>query len=85
MSKKQKLLQQILNNSKNVSFNDMLKLIEAFGFKLSRVNGSHHIFSRADIHELVNIQNVKGKAKPYQIQQFLTLVEKHNLSLEDES
>lgn len=63
----------------------MLKLIEAFGFELSRVNGSHHIFSRTDIPELVNIQNVKGKAKPYQIQQFLILVEKYNLSFEDES
>ena len=63
----------------------MLKLIEAFGFELSRVNGSHQIFSRTDIPELVNIQNVKGKAKPYQIQQFLILVEKYNLSFEDES
>lgn len=62
----------------------MVKLIEAFGFKLSRVSGSHHIFSRSDIPKLVNIQNVKGQAKPYQVQQFLTLLEIYNLSLEDE-
>lgn len=84
MSKKQKLLQQVLNNSKDVSFKDMVSLIEAFGFTLSRVNGSHHIFTHPNIPELVNIQNVKGKAKPYQVRQFLTLVETHNLSLEED-
>jgi predicted RNA binding protein YcfA (HicA-like mRNA interferase family) len=83
MSKKQKLLQQVLNNSKDISFKDMVSLIEAFGFTLSRINGSHHIFTHPNIPELVNIQNVKGKAKPYQVRQFLTLVETHNLSLEE--
>lgn len=85
MSKKQKLLQQVLNNSKNVSFKDMVGLVEAFGFILSRINGSHHIFIHPGIPELVNIQNVKGKAKPYQVRQFLTLVETHNLSLEEDA
>lgn len=84
MSKKQKLLQQVLNNPKNVNFKDMVSLIEAFGFTLSRINGSHHIFSHPEISELVNIQNVKGKAKSYQVRQFLSLIETHNLSLEDD-
>ena len=83
MSKKQKLLRQILNNPKSVSFKDMVSLVEAFGFNQARINGSHHIFTHPDIPELVNIQNVKGKAKPYQVRQFLTLVETHNLNLED--
>jgi len=83
MSKKQKLLRQILNNLQNVSFKDMVSLVEAFGFTLSRVNGSHHIYTRPEIAKLVNIQNVKGKAKAYQVKQFLELVETHNLTLED--
>ncbi|HBQ98576.1 MULTISPECIES: type II toxin-antitoxin system HicA family toxin [unclassified Roseofilum] len=83
MSKKQKLLRQVLNNPKNVSFKDIVSLLEAFGFTLDRINGSHHIFTHPDISELVNIQNVKGSAKPYQVRQFLTLVETYNLSLED--
>ena len=33
---------------------------------------------------LVNLQNVGGKAKPYQIRQFLRLVERYNLALRDE-
>ena len=81
MSKKQKLLRQILNNPKDVSFNNLTSLIEAFGFTLSRINGSHHIFTHPDISEVVNIQNFKGKAKPYQVRQFLTLIETHNLTL----
>lgn len=67
----------------NVAFNDMRKLIEAFGFELKRVNGSHHIFSHPAITELVNLQEVDGEAKPYQIRQFLRLVERYNLRLED--
>lgn len=66
---------------KNVSFNDMVKLIEAYGFRLDRVNGSHHIFIHPEVSELVNIQNAKGKAKPYQIKQFLSIVEKYNLQM----
>ena len=53
------------------------------GFTLSRTDGSHHIFTRPDIPELVNLQNIKGQAKPYQIRQFLKLVETHNLKLKE--
>jgi predicted RNA binding protein YcfA (HicA-like mRNA interferase family) len=83
MGKKQKILKQILSGSKNISFNDIVTVVEAFGFTLSRVNGSHHIFIHPEIPELVNLQNAKEKAKPYQIRQFLTIVEKYNLNLED--
>jgi len=62
----------------------MVALAEAFGFHLSRVKGSHHIFAHPGIPELVNLQNVGGKAKPYQIRQLLRLVERYNLTMEDE-
>jgi predicted RNA binding protein YcfA (HicA-like mRNA interferase family) len=81
---KQKLLKKILSATTNVRFGDMVSLIEAFGFRLARVNGGHHIFDHPGIPELVNIQNRKGKAKPYQIRQFLELVEQHNLELGEE-
>jgi hypothetical protein len=35
--------------------------------------------------ELLNLQAVGGEAKPYQIRQFLRLVERYNLRLEDEA
>ena len=54
-----------------------------FGFRLQRINGSHHIFAHPEVLELVNLQDVKGKAKPYQVKQLLQLVERYNLKMED--
>jgi len=82
--KKRKLLEKILAGSKNVRFNDMVTLVEAFGFRLSRISSGHHIFVHPQVRELVNLQNVAGKAKPYQIRQFLQLVERYNLQLGDD-
>jgi len=80
---KRKILQKLLTGSKNIRFNEAKVVAEAFGFKLDRISGSHHIFLHPDFPELVNLQNVKGKAKPYQIKQLLKIVEKYNLHLED--
>ena len=68
----------------NVDFLEMVNLIEGFGFSLIRINGSHHIFGRTGIPKAVNFQPDRGDAKPYQIRQFLRLVERYRLTLEDE-
>ena len=81
---KRKLLQKILAGSRNVRFADMISLVEAFGFRLSRTEGSHHIFVHPDVIELVNLQNVNGQAKPYQIRQFFRLVERYRLKIGDD-
>ncbi len=81
---KRKLLKRVLTNPRNVRFGDMVTLIEAFGFELARVTGSHHIFENPDVPEIVNVQNRKGKAKGYQVRQFLELVEQYNLELGEE-
>ena len=41
--------------------------------------------SHPDVPEQVNLQEVEGEAKPYQIRQVLRLVERYNLRLEEES
>jgi predicted RNA binding protein YcfA (HicA-like mRNA interferase family) len=84
MTTNRKLLQRILAGSKNVRFSDMIGLVEGFGFRLSRTEGSHHIFVHPDIAELVNLQEVKGQAKPYQMRQFLKLVERYSLKLKED-
>lgn len=82
---RRKLLGRLLDRSlKNVAFRDMMRLVEGFGFRLARVRGSHHIFVHAGIPEQLNMQDVHGEAKPYQIRQFLDLVERYDLKLEDE-
>jgi predicted RNA binding protein YcfA (HicA-like mRNA interferase family) len=82
---RRRLFLRILNRSRNVAFGDMVNLIQGFGFRLSRTRGSHHIFTHPDIPELLNLQEMGGQAKPYQIRQFLKLVERYNLRLEDEA
>jgi hypothetical protein len=82
--KKRKLLQKLLSGSKNVRFSEAVTCIEAFGFRLDRIKGSFHIFINPIITELINSQNVNGKAKPYQIKQFLKIIEKYNLQMEED-
>ncbi len=69
---------------RNVAFGDIVNLVEGFGFHLDRIQGSHHIFKHSLVSEMLNLQEVRGEAKPYQIRQLLRIVERHNLHLEDD-
>jgi len=82
MAKPKKILAKVLAGSKNIAFRDFVVLVESFGFRLSRVSGSHHIYVHENVKELVNLQNVKGQVKPYQVKQVMELVERYNLELE---
>ena len=82
--RRRRLLQRLLSGSKNIRFAEAVACAEAFGFQLSRINGSHHIYVHANIPELLNIQNVNGQAKPYQVKQLLRLIERYNLEMGDE-
>ncbi|MBM4275328.1 MAG: type II toxin-antitoxin system HicA family toxin [Deltaproteobacteria bacterium] len=83
--KPKRLLQKLAQGAlQNISFLDMMNLVVSFGFKLVRTSGSHHIFSHPGIPELVNLQKVQGKSKPYQIRQFLRLVERYNIRMEED-
>jgi len=77
-----KRLQKIIASPGNVRFGEMVTVVEAFGFRLLRTSGAHHIFGRSGTLEQLNLQNVGGKAKPYQVRQFLKIVERYNLELE---
>lgn len=87
MVKKLKLYQKLVNNQKNVKFNDFVIIVEAFGFILDRIKGSHHTYKHSAVMDaFLQLQPGKnGEAKPYQIKQFLTLVEEYNLRMDGES
>jgi len=84
--KKRRLLHKLLFGSKNIRFSEAVACAEAFGFRLERVSGSHHIYVHPDVPELVDLQEVHGKAKPYQVRQLLQIIEEYGLAreLEDE-
>ena len=68
----------------NVSFSDARTLAEALGFELKRTTGSHHVFACPGVPELLNLQEVRGQAKPYQLRQLLRLIERYALTLKEE-
>lgn len=79
MTDKIRLLEMLKNNPKNVRFNKLCQAAEAFGFEYKGGKGSHRIYIRKDIKEMLNFQNVHGKAKPYQVKQLIKVIEKYNL------
>jgi hypothetical protein len=81
-----KIYLQLKRSPQNIRFINLKKWVLLFGF-LQRKSG-HHVFTyaRKDIPEIINIQPNKkesSKAKPYQVKQFINIIEKFNL-LENE-
>jgi len=68
--RKTKLLKKLVSGSKNIRFAEAVACVEAFGFRLERVKGSHHIFVHPEVPELVNLQNVKGKRNLIKLSSF---------------
>jgi len=56
----------------------MCQLLEKFGFD-KRIHGSHHIFSKDGVEEIINLQPKGPKAKPYQVKQVRNLILKYRL------
>ena len=77
------IYEKLLGNVQNVRFADFCKVVEAFGYRLDRTKGSHHIYEHPGASRPLNVQNSRGQAKPYQIRQFLRDVEEFHLTLND--
>ena len=80
MTRQEKFLLQILRGTSdtNISFSRLCQLLRQLEFD-ERMRGSHHIFTREDIDEILNLQPKKGKAKPYQVKQVRRLILKYRL------
>ncbi|HEY9205929.1 MAG TPA: type II toxin-antitoxin system HicA family toxin [Candidatus Methanoperedens sp.] len=74
---------ELKKNPKNVRFNRLCNAAEIFGFKFRGGKGSHVIYRRDGIKEMLNFQNVGGWAKPYQVRQLLKIIDKYNLLKEE--
>jgi hypothetical protein len=84
MGRSDKVRQRILQGGAdaNIEFSDLCVLLRTMGFE-ERARGSHHIFVRAGVEELVNLQRDGAKAKAYQVRQVRTIILKYNLASED--
>ena len=80
MSKFEKIVQKVLSGSadRNIDFKDLCNLLETLGFD-NRIKGSHHIYFKEGIIEIINLQPVNKKAKPYQVKQVRELLIKYKL------
>ena len=85
MSKASKIEIQILSGRSdvNIEFNDLRRLLISYGFE-ERIKGSHHIFARDGVEEIINIQPIGSKAKAYQVKQVRNLILKYKLGASDE-
>lgn len=80
MSHSEKVLRRILQGGAdaNIDFEDLCALLRSLGFA-ERTRGSHHVFGRPGVEELLNLQQDGGKAKPYQVRQVRNVVLNYNL------
>lgn len=80
MSKYQKLFMQIMSGTQdsNISFADLQKILTLLGFTV-RIKGDHFIYFKDGIEEIINIQPVGNKSKPYQVKQVRTIILKYRM------
>lgn len=82
MSQNEKLIAQILSgkHDKSIRFAELTALMVSLGFS-ERINGSHHIYYKLDIEEILNLQPDGSKAKSYQVRQVRNLIVKYKLGV----
>ena len=62
----------------NIAFADLTALLVALGFE-ERIRGSHHIFTRSEVIEILNLQSSGNRAKPYQVRQVRAVILRYEL------
>ena len=80
VSRDDRLRQRILDgrSNANIRFDALRGLLLRLGF-VERVRGSHHIFRRAGVRELINLQRDGSHAKPYQVRQVRRVLLRYDL------
>lgn len=80
MSKYKKLFIQVLRGASdaNIPFDGLCGLMKTLGFD-ERVRGSHHIYSKEGVEEIVNLQPIGSRAKAYQVKQVRDIILKYKL------
>ncbi|MGR9054249.1 MAG: type II toxin-antitoxin system HicA family toxin [Gammaproteobacteria bacterium] len=82
MGKYDKLFHKILTgrSDSNIAFSELILLLQRMGFEL-RIRGDHHIVTRDDVSEILNLQPMGAMAKPYQVKQVRQVIVKYGIGL----
>jgi hypothetical protein len=85
MAKTDKILEKVLRGASdaNIDFQDLRQLLNRLEFQ-ERIRGSHHIYIKEDVTEIINLQMKGSKAKPYQVKQVRNLILKYKLAGEND-
>jgi predicted RNA binding protein YcfA (HicA-like mRNA interferase family) len=76
MSKREKRLQKIRQNPKNVSFDDLKLVLEDHGFWLDHATGSHHVFKvQVSDEERTLVVPFKQPVKSIYVKQALEMID----------
>jgi hypothetical protein len=86
MQRRDKPLQRILSGTSdtNIPFAEMCQVLRNLGFE-ERIRGSHHIFTKEGVEEILNLQPKGAKAKSYQVKQVRNVILKYKLGDQDDS
>jgi predicted RNA binding protein YcfA (HicA-like mRNA interferase family) len=79
MSEHDRLLLRILRGTSdaNIPFDGLCQLLRRLGF-VERIRGSHHIFTKEGVEEILNLQPKGRQAKPYQVKQVRRVILKYH-------
>lgn len=80
MGQIEKLFFKILcgTQDSNVKFSELQHILDYMGFDV-RIKGDHHIYTKNNVTEIINIQPIGNKAKPYQVKQIRNIILKYGL------
>ena len=83
VDKNQQLHARVLEgrSDANINFADLRRLLIWLGFE-ERIRGSHHIFRKQGVRELINLQQDGNKAKVYQVRQVRRVILRYGLDRE---
>jgi len=84
MTKQDKLLLRIIRGKSdaNIDFDELRSLLLNYGFE-ERVRGSHHLFVKEGVEDLINLQRDGKSAKPYQVKQVRRVILRYDFGGDD--
>ena len=82
MTQKDKLIEKARSHPAGVRFRELCLLAEHMGFTRRGGKGSHVVYVKEGVTEILTFQECKGMAKTYQVKQLLSVIERYRLGEE---